>query len=210
MKVVRIVSFRPAVAAAFAVLFVGLFAGPVQAEGDAKATIQSFDNALIDVMKNAEKLGFKGRYDKLEPVVEKSYDLPLMARISVGPQWASLSPDDQSKIIEAFKKLSVGTYASRFDGYGGEQFQITGDSPLTGGDAKVDTKLTRPHDDPVELDYRLRQTGGDWKIIDVFLSGTISQLANYRSEFSATLRDKGADGLVRLIDDKIAALSPKG
>jgi phospholipid transport system substrate-binding protein len=206
MKDVRISTSGAAIAAALAVLL----AGPARAEGDAKATIQSFDNALLDVMKNADKLGYKGRYDKLEPAVEKSYDLPLMARISVGPQWASLSPDDQSRIIAAFKKLSVGTYASRFDGYGGEQFQITGDSPLTGGDAKVDTKLTRPHDDPVELDYRLRKTGDDWKIIDVFLSGTISQLANYRSEFSATLRDKGADGLVELIDNKVAALGPKG
>jgi phospholipid transport system substrate-binding protein len=133
-----------------------------------------------------------------------------MARISVGPQWASLSPEDQAKIIEAFKKLSVGTYASRFDGYDGEEFQIAGDQPIAGGDEKVDTKLVRPHDDPVELDYRLRKNGDDWKIIDVFLSGTISQLANYRSEFSSTLRDKGADGLVQLINDKVAALAPKG
>jgi phospholipid transport system substrate-binding protein len=206
MKAARMFKVGPAVAAAVAVLS----AGPVRAQGDAKATIQAFDNALLDVMKNAEKLGYKGRYDKLEPVVEKSYDLPLMARISVGPQWASLSPEDQARIIEAFKKLSVGTYASRFDGYGGEEFQITGESPLSAGDEKVDTKLTRPHDDPVELDYRLRKTGDDWKIIDVFLSGTISQLANYRSEFSGTLRDKGADGLVQLIDAKVAALGPKG
>jgi phospholipid transport system substrate-binding protein len=62
----------------------------------------------------------------------------------------------------------------------------------------------------VELNYRLRKTGADWKIIDVFLSGTISQLANYRSEFAATLREKGADGLIALINDKVAALAPKG
>jgi phospholipid transport system substrate-binding protein len=179
-------------------------ARPVLAADDAKATIQTFDDALLDTMKNAGKLGYQGRYAKLEPVVEQTYDLPLMARISVGPQWASLSPEDQAKIIEAFKKLSVGT-----DGYGGEQFQITGDAPTTGGDEKVDTKLIRPHDDPVELDYRLRKNGESWKIIDVFLSGTISQLANYRSEFSATLRDKGPDGLVQLINDKLAALAPK-
>jgi phospholipid transport system substrate-binding protein len=193
-----------------AVMMSLLSAAPAYAAGDAKSTIQTFDNALTDVMKNAEKLGYKGRYAKLEPVVEQSYDLPLMARISVGPQWASLSPEDQAKIIEAFKKLSVGTYASRFDGYDGEEFQIVGDQPIAGGDEKVDTKLVRPHDDPVELDYRLRKNGDDWKIIDVFLSGTISQLANYRSEFSSTLRDKGADGLVQLINDKVAALGPKG
>jgi phospholipid transport system substrate-binding protein len=183
---------------------------PALADADPKGTIDSFDGVLLDVMKNAVKLGYKGRYDKLTPVIDKVYDLPLMARISVGPQWASLTPDQQAKIIEAFKELSIATYASRFDGFSGEQFQITGESPTTGGDDVVDTKMLRPNDDAVDLNYRLRKNGDDWKVIDVFLSGTISQLANYRSEFSATLRNKGADGLVQLINDKVAALAPKG
>jgi phospholipid transport system substrate-binding protein len=191
----------PFAAAAFAVLTFH----PASAATDAKGTIDTFDAALMDVMKNAEKLGYKGRFDKFEPVITKIYDLPLMTRISVGPQWASLTPDQQTKVIEAFKQLSIATYASRFDGYGGEQFQITGESPANGGDDIVDTKLVRPNDEPVELNYRLRKNGDDWKIIDVYLSGTISQLANYRSEFAATLRSGGADALVTLINQKVAA-----
>jgi phospholipid transport system substrate-binding protein len=193
-----------------AVVAFGMAGAPAaSAAMDAKATIDAFDATLLDVMKNAEKLGYKGRYDKLAPVITQTYDLPLMARISVGPQWAGLNPEDQAKITEAFKALSIATFASRFDGYGGETFKITGESPTTGGDNVVDTKLMRPNDDPVDLNYRLRKTGDDWKVIDVFLSGTISQLANYRSEFSSTLRDKGAAGLVQLINDKVAALAPK-
>src|SRR3984885_2456382 len=182
---------------------------PAFAAGDAKSTIDSFNASLLDVMKNAEKLGYKGRFDKFDPVITKVYDLPLMTRISVGPQWASLAPDQQTKVIEAFKQLSIATYASRFDGYGGEQFQITGESPANGGDDIVDTKLIRPNDEPVELNYRLRKNGDDWKIIDVYLSGTISQLANYRSEFAATLRSGGADALVTLINQKVAAEGAK-
>jgi phospholipid transport system substrate-binding protein len=192
-----------------AILAVGLETSHQAAAADAKGTIEAFDASLLEVMKSADKLGYKGRYEKLGPVITQTYDLPLMARISVGPQWASLSPDDQAKIIEAFKELSIATFASRFDGFGGESFKITGESPTTGGDDVVDTKLMRPNDDPVDLNYRMRKTGDDWKVIDVFLSGTISQLANYRSEFSATLRDKGAAGLVQLINDKVAALAPK-
>src|SRR5271156_4264392 len=195
----------PFAAAAFAILAFH----PASAATDAKGTVDSFDAALMDVMKNAEKLGYKGRFDKFVPVIEKTYDLPLMTRISVGPQWASLTPDQQTKVIEAFKQLSIATYASRFDGYGGEQFQITGESPANGGDDIVDTKLVRPNNDPVELNYRLRKNGDDWKIIDVYLSGTISQLANYRSEFAATLRSGGADALVTLINQKVAAEGTK-
>jgi len=177
---------------------------PAFAAGDAKSTVDAFDSSLLDVMKNAEKLGYQGRFDKFDPVINKVYDIPLMTRISVGPQWSSLTPDQQAKVTEAFKKLSIATYASRFDGYGGESFQITGESPANGGDQIIDTKLMRPNDEPVELNYRLRKSGDDWKIIDVYLSGTISQLANYRSEFSATLRTGGADALVALINKKVA------
>ncbi|MDB5395963.1 MAG: Hopanoid biosynthesis associated rane protein HpnM [Rhodospirillales bacterium] len=193
-----------------AIVAFGLAIAPQASAADAKSTIEAFDSTLLDVMKNADKLGYKGRYDKLAPVITKTYDLPLMARISVGPQWASLSPEEQAKINEAFKALSIATFASRFDGYSGETFKITGESPTTGGDDVVDTKLIRPNDEPVDLNYRMRKTGDDWKVIDVFLSGTISQLANYRSEFATTLRTKGADGLVQLINDKVAALAPKG
>jgi phospholipid transport system substrate-binding protein len=195
--------FLPVAAAVFAV-----FAAHQAFAGDAKSTIDGFDNALLDAMKNADKLGYKGRYDKLAPVIVKTYDLPLMARISVGPAWSTLTPDQQDKITEAFKSLSIATFASRFDGYGGESFQITGESPANADDI-VDTKMLRPNDDAIDLNYRLRKTGDDWKIIDVYLSGTISQLANYRSEFSTTLRTKGADGLIQLINDKVAALAPK-
>jgi len=189
--------------------FAALTVQPASAATDAKGTVDSFDSALLDVMKNAEKLGYQGRYAKFEPVITKIYDIPLMTRISVGPQWGTLTPDQQAKVTEAFKNLSVATYASRFDGYGGEQFQITGEAPAgTGGDDVIDTKLVRPNDEPVELNYRLRKNGDDWKIIDVYLSGTISQLANYRSEFAATLRSGGADALVTLINQKVAALAP--
>ena len=182
---------------------------PALAAGDAKSTIESFDNSLLDVMKNAQKLGYEGRVQKFDPVISKVYDIPLMTRISVGPQWSSLTPDQQAKVTDAFKKLSIATYASRFDGYGGESFQITGESPANGGDEIIDTKLVRPNDEPVELNYRLRKSGDDWKIIDVYLSGTISQLANYRSEFSSTLRSGGADALVDLINKKVAAEGQK-
>jgi phospholipid transport system substrate-binding protein len=195
----------PFAAAALALLAVQ----PAFAAGDAKSTVDSFDSSLLDVMKNAEKLGYQGRFDKFDPVINKVYDIPLMTRISVGPQWSSLTPDQQAKVTEAFKKLSIATYASRFDGYGGESFQITGESAANGGDAIIDTKLMRPNDEPVELNYRLRKSGDDWKIIDVYLSGTISQLANYRSEFSATLRSGGADALVDLINKKVAAEGSK-
>ena len=199
--------FRRLVVAAFAAFF--LILRPAAA-ADARDAVQTFYNALIDAMKNADKLGYQGRLQKLTPVFDQVFDQPLMARIAVGPQWSTLTPDQQSRVVESFKRLNAAAYASNFDGYGGETFEITGQNPTGAGDQLVNSRMVRPKDDAIAFNYRLRQEGDDWKIIDIFLSGTISQLANYRSEFAATLRDKGADGLVALIDKKIKDFGPKG
>jgi phospholipid transport system substrate-binding protein len=74
------------------------------------------------------------------------------------------------------------------------------------GDAIVHTKLIPHGGDPVQLDYLLRQEPTGWHIIDVLLNGTISEMAERRSEYSATLRDGGAPALVQLLKQKTAQL----
>jgi phospholipid transport system substrate-binding protein len=71
----------------------------------------------------------------------------------------------------------------------------------------VRTKLVQPNDNPVQLDYLLRGGQEKWRIIDVYLSGTVSQLAARRSEFSSVLRQSGVSGLVTLLKQKTAELA---
>ena len=57
------------------------------------------------------------------------------------------------------------------------------------------------------LDYLLRNEQEKWRIIDVYLNGTVSQLAARRSEFSSVLRQDGVSGLVALLKQKTAQLA---
>ena len=59
----------------------------------------------------------------------------------------------------------------------------------------------------MQLDYLLRSAQDKWRIIDVYLSGTVSQLAARRSEFSAVLRQSGVSGLIALLKQKTAQLA---
>src|SRR5262249_53867295 len=68
----------------------------------------------------------------------------------------------------------------------------------------VQTKLVRTDGDPIALNYLMRESDGAWKVIDVFLNGTASELATRRSEFSSVLRRDGADGLVKLLERRAA------
>ncbi|WP_043340225.1 ABC transporter substrate-binding protein [Belnapia moabensis] len=156
------------------------------------APIERLNAALLDVMRNARSLGVRGREQRLRPVMEQVFNLPAMTRIAVGPSWTTISPADQQALVAAFSDWSIATYANRFDGYGGESFEIQGSTPRPNGDVLVETRILRPSDSPVQINYLLREG----RIVDVYLTGTISELASRRSEFAGLLRDGGAQRLV--------------
>jgi phospholipid transport system substrate-binding protein len=162
----------------------------------AASRITSFYGSLLDTMKQAKQLGVKGRYDKLSPVLAKTYDLPSMSKLAVGPSWSALTPQQQAAIINAFTRMTIATYASRFDGFSGEQFQILETSDRTNGDKIVKTQIVKSDGGTVPLNYLMRKSGADWKIVDIYLDGTISELANRRAEFGAILKSGGPDALV--------------
>lgn len=179
-----------------------------RAAADPAATLDTFYDVLIAVMKDGPKLGFAGRRDRLAPALHQAFDLPLMTRLVVGLQWQSIAPGDQQQLVDAFSEFSIASYASQFDDYSGERFDVTRKAdPAPAGDVVVRTKLIQVNDKPVELDYLLRNDRGTWKIIDVYLSGTVSQLAARRSEFSSVLRQQGVAGLIALLKQRTTQLA---
>jgi phospholipid transport system substrate-binding protein len=178
-------------------------------DSPARVTVERLDAAYLDVMKNATRLGYAGRFARFEPVLSKIFDFAAMARLSVGGRWKDFTPAQQAKLTETFGKLSVATHAGRFIGYSGERFEIVGEEPSTQGTVLVRTRVVIPGKDAVELDYRLHPEQEGWRIIDVFMNGTVSELALRRSEYSAVLDRDGFDGLITALDGKIADFATK-
>jgi phospholipid transport system substrate-binding protein len=168
----------------------------VQAQEAGVAPIQSLDDGLLAIMKGGKAMGFAGRAARIAPVVDQVFDLPLMTRLSVGPGWTSFSATDQSALSAAFRRMTIAQYADNFDGFSGESFVIDPKVEVRGTDRLVKTTLKSPRENPVNLAYRLRQTGGSWRIIDVFYKNSISQLATRRSDFARILSTGGAKALV--------------
>jgi phospholipid transport system substrate-binding protein len=170
------------------------------------AAVSSFYDTLLAVMKEGPALGFKGRTDRLGPTIRRSFDFALMTRLMVGQPWQSLTPEQQQQLVAAFSDFSVAIYASRFDEYSGEHFEVDPSPTPTTGGVVVRTKLVKSDAEPVELDYLMHQANGLWQIVDVYLSGTVSELATRRSEFSSVMRQGGANALVDLLQKKAAEL----
>jgi phospholipid transport system substrate-binding protein len=169
-------------------------------------TVAAFDTALQHAMQDAKRLGYQGRYDVLAPAMNQAFDFPTMTRIATGTSWSKISPDQQKALIDAFGRFSIATYANQFNGYSGERFAITGQNESPQG-IVVATTMQPAKGDTVRFNYLMREIGGAWKIIDIYLDGTISQLAVRRGEFSAVLSRSGPAGLLQLLDERITALA---
>jgi len=174
-------------------------AAPARADGDAAAaSVQNFYDALTASMKAGGSA--KSRYDKLKPAVEQDFDLAGMTALSVGPTWSSIPAADQKTLVDAFERMTIANYARNFDSYNGEKFTVDPAVVTRGSDKLVKSVMKPGSGDAIAFNYRLHQAGNGWKIVDVYLAGTISQLAQKRADFASTLGASGPQGLAKKIN----------
>jgi phospholipid transport system substrate-binding protein len=183
----------------------GLITPGSAAVPDPQEAVRGFYGVLLGTMRDGRALGESGRYARLAPAVDRTFDIPMMTRLAIGPAWGSLSPAQQQQLLGAFAHYIAATYADRFDSYSGEQLQVTGERP-SGTEVMVQTKIAKSNGEATRLDYLMRQNQGSWRISDVYLDGTISQLAVHRSEFHSILQREGVDGLVMALNRKVDLL----
>jgi len=188
---------------------VGVMTAAGTARADATepaAVVQSLYDALLVTMKDGEKLGFDGRYQKLEPVIHKVFDIATMCKIAMGGYWTTLTTDKKNAVLVAFDKYSVSTYASRFKADKGVKFQVGATKQVPNERKMVETKIIKPDGEPVDINYLFRKNADGWQVIDVYLAGAISQLTQMRSEFSEPLQKGGVDALIQVLDQKVEQL----
>ena len=169
-------------------------------------TVQGLYDVLLNTMRNGRTLGQSGRLTQLEPVIRRTFDIPSMARLSVGPSWASLSEAERQQVTESFGRYISAIYADRFDSYAGQKLRVTGEQPAAAG-VMVRSQIVKANGEPVNVDYMMRRNGNSWLISDIYLDGAISEVATRRSEFAAILKNEGIDGLIAALNRKADILT---
>jgi len=179
-----------------------LIASSAQAQqGEATKVIEAFHDALLNIMQNADGLGFEGRFRALTPTVKGSFDLGLMTRYTVTSRhWRKMDKAQHRRLIDAFTGYTVAIYADRFDGFSGQRFEVLGERAAPRGAVIVQSRVVKKDGDDVRIDYLMQATDKDWRIVDVFLKGAISELATRRSEYVSVIKKRGYDGLIAAIE----------
>ena len=173
-----------------------------RAEAGAPASVvEQLHAALLSVMRDADTLGFDGRYEKLEAVVQANFDFETIARVVTGRAWKDASEAQKDAFLGVFRELSTATYASNFSGYNGETFRTLASEQGRGG-MIVKTELVKADGSTVPLNYMLRENNAEWKIVNVTAQG-VSDLSLKRAEYSAVINAEGLDSLVNKLRGKV-------
>jgi phospholipid transport system substrate-binding protein len=176
---------------------------PIQAkEPTAKQVVIRFQANVLKVMKQGKKLGFKGRYQRLEKAIINSHDLTKITRVVMGKEWSTLNETQQKKLISVFTRLSVAAYTFNFKAFSGEAFHFDSKEETTRGGMIIHTHLTIPKSKKVTFDYMLKKKNGRWGIINVIANG-VSDLALKRSEYTKILKEQGIERLFLKLNEKI-------
>lgn len=178
----------------------------VNAAEIAKQVVKEFQAELLNVMQQGDKLSFVQRFEQLKPVVLKSHDLAKITRIVVSKEWKKLTIEQKKELIRKFSTLSIVSYAHYFNSFSGEKFTVESAQQLSPGQIYVRTLLVLPDDKDVTMDYLLKKSGENWRIINIITNG-VSDLALKRSEYVAVLQKSGFDALLVELSAKIKKFS---
>lgn len=180
---------------------------PATAGGSgASAVVSDFQAGLLETMKDAGKLGVKGRFERLKPLIERSFHLPLMIATATSPFWRAGTREQQQNLLAAFQRMSASTVATLFDGYDDEAFRVVRERKAEGPTVLVDTQIVRPDNDPIDITYVAARLRDRWWIIDIIVAGGISEVKVRKNEYLKLLTEGGLDRLTRALDDQATRL----
>ncbi len=140
-------------------------------------------------------------------ILREGFDLALIGRFVLGKYWRQASEEERQDYLDAFGDYVIKTYAHRLGGFEGQSFSVTG-TKVAGEkkDVMVNTRIDQKSGAPVQAAWRVRETNGRFKIIDVVIEG-VSMAVTQRQEFAAVARRSGVGGLVQVLRAQTERLS---
>jgi len=200
-------SLRTFATTAVLIALLGAASRTALATGSPRDVVRELSDAVIAVLQE-KNLSADAKREKIRGIVQGYVDFPTMARLVLARNWASLSDSQKAEFIEEFKQHLSVTYGKNVESYNNEKVQITGDRDEGRGDWTVQTKILRPQGGgDILVDYRLRDLGGEWKVIDLIIE-RVSLVSNFRSQFQEVMANGGFEKLLQLLREKNAAGQP--
>ncbi|MEJ0009124.1 MAG: ABC transporter substrate-binding protein [Alphaproteobacteria bacterium] len=169
-------------------------AGNAHADVDgAKTFVDTVAKQVLDILKTSEPAAQKQK--QLVPIFSNKVDTNFVAKFVLGQNWRTATPQQQQEYLTAYGPFVINNYANKLTHYSGQQYTLTNARQDSDGSYLVTMHISGGDAGDANIDYRLRQGGGGYQLIDIVIEG-VSLLTTQRSEFNGIVQNKGMDYLI--------------
>jgi phospholipid transport system substrate-binding protein len=176
------------------------------AAGTPLALVQSGTDRALHIIQSAHSgkaPSLRERRAEILTIVDEYFDFREMAKRSLGRPWKDQSPEKQREFVALFKELLFHNYVGKVETYTGTNERIVYDEEKIEGDhALVMTRVLGYKNTDVQLNYRLFNHEGQWRVYDVVVEG-VSLIDNYRGQFNSIIANKSFDALIDQLKKKV-------
>lgn len=173
-------------------------------ENDAKAYVQGVSNRVLDIISN-QKLEQGEKQKKLVTVFEQTVDTKWIGRFVLGRYYNTATPAQKKAYDDVYREFLIRSYVPRFKEYKGQKFTLAETRKEGKDEYLVKTLITSASEAPIRVDYRVRETGGTFKVSDIISEG-VSLINTQRSEFGSVVSREGMDYLVEKLKERLEKL----
>lgn len=183
------------------VVLVLVYTAPAQATNPADFVKNMGDKAFASLSEAG--LTADERTKRFRSLLNEAFDLPRIARFTLGRYWRTASDEEKAEFVALFEKFVIQSYSNRFQDMSGQKLKVVGEREISASQALVLSEIEIPGKPPVKINWRVRSKDDMQKIVDVMVEG-ISMSVTQRDEFAAVIRQTGGKvgGLIKALRRK--------
>lgn len=143
------------------------------------------------------------RIKRFRVLLHDAFDLKYIGRFVLGVHGRRATDEEKGEFQSLFEKFVIQAYANRFKDLTDKKLKVIRAEPLSGKDTLVISQIEIAGQQPIPVNWKVRDKNGTHKIIDVTVEG-ISMSVTQRDEFAAVIRQNGGQvaGLIKALRRK--------
>jgi phospholipid transport system substrate-binding protein len=186
------------------VIALALIIAPFTASASKEDASQFVDNLAKDALDTIGKsdLSKEEKQKRLQKLFSTHVDIDWIAKFVLGKNWRAATQEQQDRYLENYRSFLLKNYTSNFENFTDSRYEVVKAADGSkAGEYTVSMLLKRSGQEDIAVDYRLRQDGKSFKVVDIIAEG-ISLITSQRSEFNSVISRNGLDYLIDELKSK--------
>jgi len=166
--------------------------------------------ALVErVHETAFAVAHDGDAPDRSQTLREAFDAATIAKVVLGDHWSSASSADRQNFIDALLDAIVEALVKRLGPHRSQDFVIGAGRTLADGDILVRTRIERPPQEPITIDWRVDRCSASPCVVDVYVGGASVSLRR-RDDVAARMAAEGAsiDKLIADLRREVSGAAP--